>query len=100
MRASHLLAVSALLAALSSPLRAQSQDSAFAVSRGGQSLFRVNTNGNVGVGVSNPSQRLTVDGGVMADSATVQSLRVSGGVQADSVSVSRVRFPDGGEITS
>jgi hypothetical protein len=59
-------------------------DSVFAVSRAGTSLLRVNTDGNVGIGISNPSQRLTVNGGVQADSARV----------------ARVRFDDGSSVSS
>lgn len=63
---------------------AQQSDSVFAVSRLGVSLLRVNVDGNVGVGTSSPSQRLTV----------------SGGVRADSVQVTRVRFDDGSSVSS
>jgi hypothetical protein len=65
--------------------RADAQtDSVFAVSRLGASLLRVNVDGNVGIGNSSPSQRLTV----------------SGGVQADSARVSRVRFDDGSSVST
>jgi hypothetical protein len=67
------------------PARAYAQaDSVFAVSRAGASLLRVNVDGNVGVGTSNPGQRLTVNGGVQADSARV----------------ARVRFDDGSSVSS
>jgi hypothetical protein len=67
------------------PLCAHAQsDSVFAVSQSGTSLLRVNTDGNVGIGISNPSQRLTVNGGVQADSARV----------------ARVRFDDGSSVSS
>jgi hypothetical protein len=59
-------------------------DSVLAVSRSGASLLRVNVDGNVGVGTSSPGQRLTVSGGVRADSALV----------------TRVRFDDGSSLSS
>lgn len=59
-------------------------DSVFAVSKAGVSLLRVNVDGNVGVGTSSPTQRLTV----------------SGGVKADSAQVTRVRFDDGSSLSS
>ncbi|HET7232874.1 MAG TPA: hypothetical protein VFJ16_22885 [Longimicrobium sp.] len=77
-----LLAAAALVAG-ASPVCAQA-DSALAVTRAGTSLFRVNVDGNVGIGESSPSQRLTVKGGVRADSATL----------------GRVRFPDGSKVES
>ena len=55
------LAAMALAAALPAGLQAQS-DSLLAVSAGGQSLFRVNTDGNVGIGNSSPDRRLAVVG--------------------------------------
>jgi hypothetical protein len=79
-----------LLAVLfcASPLAASQanaqSDSVFAVTLSGNSLLRVNVDGNVGVGISNPSQRLTV----------------SGGVQADSARLARVRFDDGSSVSS
>jgi hypothetical protein len=59
-------------------------DSVFAVSRLGVSLLRVNVDGNVGIGTSSPGQRLTV----------------IGGIRADSVLVTRIRFDDGSSLSS
>src|SRR5688572_10994513 len=56
-------------------------DSAFAVSVGGQSFFRVNVDGRVGIGTSDPD-------------STVR-LHVVGNIKADSVKVNAVRFSDG-----
>jgi hypothetical protein len=82
---SRLLLVILFSAVALSPATARAQsDSVFAVSRSGTSLLRVNVDGNVGVGTSDPRQRLTVNGGV----------------QADSASVSRVRFADGSSVSS
>jgi hypothetical protein len=67
------------------PVCAHAQsDSVFAVSKSGVSLLRVNVDGNVGVGTSNPSHRLTVNGGV----------------KADSVRATRVRFDDGSSAST
>ena len=52
----------------SSALRALPADSVFAVSRAGASLFRVNTDGKVGIGTSDPQSRLDVDGVVRSAS--------------------------------
>jgi hypothetical protein len=46
-------------------------DSALAITRGGASLLRVNIDGRVGVGTSDPQQRLHVAGTVRADSGVV-----------------------------
>jgi hypothetical protein len=76
----------AAVAAASAPLAASGQaaDSVLAISRNGASLLRVNVDGNVGIGNPSPGQRLTVNGGV----------------QADSISVQRVRFGDGTSLTT
>jgi hypothetical protein len=51
------------------------QDSVLAVTRTGESLLRVNVDGNVGIGISQPTQKLQVVGGVLADSANLGLLR-------------------------
>ena len=63
-------------------------DSVFAVSRAGASLLRVNVDGNVGIGTSDPGQRLTVSGGVRADSALVTLVRFDDGSSLSSTSIS------------
>jgi hypothetical protein len=70
------------------PGRAGAQaDSVFAVSVSGTSLLRVNVDGNVGVGTSSPGQRLTVSGGVRADSALVTTVRFDDGSSLSSTTV-------------
>jgi hypothetical protein len=82
---SRLLFAFVLCGSVLASSRADAQsDSVFAVSQSGASLLRVNVDGNVGIGISTPSQRLTVNGGVQADSARV----------------SRVRFDDGSSVSS
>jgi hypothetical protein len=84
-RFSHALLLAALLLV---PEAAHAQaDSVFAVSRSGASLLRVNVDGNVGVGTSSPAQRLTVNGGVRADSALVTTVRFDDGSSLSSTSV-------------
>jgi hypothetical protein len=46
--------------------RAQTPDSVLAVTRSGASLLRVNVDGKVGIGTSNPSRRLSVAGTISA----------------------------------
>lgn len=65
-------------------------DSVFAVSHAGASLLRVNVDGNVGVGTSSPAQRLTVSGGVRADSALVTRVRFDDGSSLASTSITTV----------
>src|SRR5688500_12408770 len=92
MRLAHSLVLVA--AALAAPAAAQAPaDSVFAVTRAGSSLFRVNVNGNVGVGVSDPTRRLTVDGGVLADSATVNQVRFADGSFVESMRITPIAAP-------
>jgi hypothetical protein len=69
----------AVLSVSATQVYAQQADSVFTVSKAGKSLLRVNVDGNVGIGTSTPSQRLTVDGGVKADSATLKLVRFADG---------------------
>jgi hypothetical protein len=84
----------AIAASLTSvvPATAQ-QDSVFAVSRGGASLLRVNADGNVGIGNSQPTDRLTVKGGVRADSLAVAQVRFSDGSSVSTVLMSPAAIP-------
>ncbi len=60
-----------LVVATAAPLAAQATDSLLSVSSGDSSLFRVNRNGRVGIGTSDPAERLQVMGRVRADSGFV-----------------------------
>lgn len=87
-----MMRIAAIATLCASAAAAQQPDSVFAVSRSGQSLLRVNADGNVGIGDSAPGQRLSVRGGVKADSVTVRTIRV------DSVVVVHIRQPNGQPI--
>ena len=84
----HRLALAALLALVPATLRAQQQpsvqatpDSAFAVSKNGSSLLRVNQDGKVGIGTSTPDRTLTVNGTIGASDTIATGVGI--------------RFPDG-----
>lgn len=53
------------------------QDSVFVVKSAGETLLRVNEDGNVGIGIPIPTQKLHVGGGITADSAKLNRIRFS-----------------------
>jgi hypothetical protein len=82
-------------------------DSAFAVSKAGQSLFRVNVNGTVGVGTIDPQARFHVTGDARADGvveSTAGGFRFPDNTQQSTAAVNTTfyrlyEFYDGGSPT-
>jgi hypothetical protein len=82
-----LLAIALCGVMLATSTASAQSDSVLAVSRAGLSLLRVNADGNVGIGISNPAQRLTVAGGIKADSARVKHVRFDDGSSVSSMRI-------------